>query len=418
VSTLKKSIEFETTFGRYVASEIIGEGGTGKVYKAESDAGQNVAVKVLDPAKSLSAERRGRFKNELLFGTRNQHPNIVTVIDHGPLRVGSSIAPFYVMPLYDSSLRKAMRAGIAPATILTHFSQILDGVEAAHLQRVVHRDLKPENVLFDSGRKQWVIADFGVAEFAEEELYTVVDTKPGTRLANFQYAAPEQRVRGGRTDLRTDIFALGLILNEMFTGAVPLGTGYKTIAAVSPESAYLDELVEAMIRHDPNDRPPSIDAIKQLLIVRHNEFVERQCLSQLRQVVVPVSELDDPIARDPIRVVGLDWERNVLTLTLSQPVNSDWVQAIQFERYGRSSLLGKGPEAFRFQGNSATVGAEERQVQDVVNHFKNWLGPAHQIYVERKKKERREAQERQRRALEQEIQERERRARVLSGVKI
>jgi hypothetical protein len=131
-----------------------------------------------------------------------------------------------------------------------------------------------------------------------------------------------------------------------------------------------------------------------------------------------VSELDDPIARDPIRVVGLDWERNVLTLTLSQPVNSDWVQAIQFERYGRSSLLGKGPEAFRFQGNSATVGAEERQVQDVVNHFKNWLGPAHQIYVERKKKERREAQERQRRALEQEIQERERRARVLSGVKI
>lgn len=157
------------------------------------------------------------------------------------------------------------------------------------------------------------------------------------RLANFQYAAPEQRVRGGRADERSDLYALGLILNEMFTGSVPHGTGYKAIGSVAPDCAYLDDLVEAMLRHDPAERPTSVDAIKQQLIARRNEFVERQRLSQLRQIVVPVSELDDPIARDPIRIVDFDWERNVLKLVLSQPVNPDWVQVIQFGPYGRSS---------------------------------------------------------------------------------
>jgi serine/threonine protein kinase len=81
-----------------------------------------------------------------------------------------------------------------------YFSQLLDGVEAAHLQQVVHRDLKPENVLHDTKSDQLTVADFGIAQFEEEELYTLIETTPNRRLANFQYAAPEQRNRGAAVD--------------------------------------------------------------------------------------------------------------------------------------------------------------------------------------------------------------------------
>jgi serine/threonine protein kinase len=96
--------------------------------------------------------------------------------------------------------------------VLPYFGQLLDGVEAAHLHKVIHRDLKPENVLYDAASDRLVIAAFGVARFEEETLYTLIETMPNTRLATFLYSAPEQRVRGGKVDQGADIYALGLIL--------------------------------------------------------------------------------------------------------------------------------------------------------------------------------------------------------------
>jgi serine/threonine protein kinase len=102
------------------------------------------------------------------------------------------------------------------------FSQILDGVEAAHLQNVIHRDLKPENILCDQNFATIAIADFGTARFTEDILATAIETGPSQRLANFQYAAPEQRTVGGDVQATADIYALGLMLNELFTGSVPI----------------------------------------------------------------------------------------------------------------------------------------------------------------------------------------------------
>jgi serine/threonine protein kinase len=414
----KNAMEFETTFSRYSASEVIGEGGTGKVYKAIRDEQEEVAIKVLDPEKATSKERRGRFKNELLFGSKNRHPNIMTVVDHGVVKVGGSTTPFFVMPLYLFSLRDALKKGMTPSSILPAFSQILDGVEAAHLQQVIHRDLKPENILCGQDGKTWVVADFGVAEFAVEELYTLVETKPTTRLANFQYAAPEQRTRGGSTDARTDIFALGLILNEMFTGAIPHGTQYKTIASVLGDHGYLDDLVNAMMRHAASDRPASIDTIKQQLIARKNDFVERQRLSQLQNAVVRVSDVDDPLATEPVRVVDADWERGVLTLTLSHYVNADWSQVLQFGSYSKTSIMGKGPESFSINGNKATVHVRDDDVQRAIDFFKTWLVPTQQIYAQQKQRAKQQEEERQRKAVQAEIEEIERRRKVLSQIKI
>ena len=84
------------------------------------------------------------------------------------------------------------------------------------------------------------------------------------------------------------------MLNEMFTGEIQQGTSYRTIAAVAPEYAYLDELVASMLRQSPASRPRSIDNIKQQLIARQNKLVIQQRLSQLRQTVIPQHEIDDP----------------------------------------------------------------------------------------------------------------------------
>ncbi len=252
----------------------------------------------------------------------------MTVIDHGIYIDNEKTSPFYVMPLYRQSLRTLLADGVPAAAVLGYFGHLSDGVEAAHLQKVVHRDLKPENVLYDHVSDRLLLADFGIASFTEDELYTAVETKDHTRLANFKYAAPEQKDRGQEVDHRADIFALGLILNEMFTGEVPQGTAYKSIGTVAPEYEYLDKLVEQMIRQAPQHRPSDIQEVKNQLIAHGNEFITRQRISELANTVVPVGELDDALIVDPPRLVDFDWDHGQLTLILNRPVNSKWVSAL------------------------------------------------------------------------------------------
>ncbi len=413
---LSEPFIFTTTFATYTATHIIGEGGSGRIFEAVDDAGGKYAIKCLDPAKATK-EKVKRFKNELQFCLRNQHPNILTIIDHGVFIKEESKSPFYVMPLYDGSLRDLLEASISPDKILTYFSQMLDGVEAAHIQGVVHRDLKPENILYAADEDRLIIADFGIASFEEEELFTAVETKDSTRLANFQYAAPEQRSRGSETDQRSDIYALGLILNEMFTGEIPQGTGYRTITKVAADYEYLDSMVEEMMRQSPQERINSIEEIKNQLIGHKNEFITRQKISELKDTVVPVTDLDDPLITDPPRIVNFDWDRNTLTLIFQQPVNEKWVWALQNMR-SYSSLMGYGPEAFKIRGDKAVINATEDLVQRIIDYFNDWLPNANRVYEQRIRREKEEAEETQRKELERQIKEQEARQRVLKNIKL
>src|SRR5207302_1036423 len=109
--SLSKPAIFETTFTHYTGTDIIGEGGAGRVYRATDDAENVYAIKLLDSAKA-NREKVRRFKNEVLFSQRNQHQNIITVIDHGIYKDGKKGSPFYVMPLYKGSLRRLLVTGI------------------------------------------------------------------------------------------------------------------------------------------------------------------------------------------------------------------------------------------------------------------------------------------------------------------
>jgi serine/threonine protein kinase len=413
---------FETTFSKYIATEVIGEGGSGRVYKANDENGETFAIKLLDPKKA-TMEKRKRFQNEVAFCMRRQLTNIITIIDHGIFIDREINEPFYVMPFFESSLRKLISKQtvkqIDPGKVFPLFNQILNGTEAAHLLGVVHRDLKPENILYDPAKDYLVVADFGIASFGEEELYTLVETDPRARLANFLYAAPEQKERGRQVDHRADIYALGLMLNEMFTMKIPHGTGYKSIKSVAPEYGYLDEIVDLMMRQSPQERPESIEMIKKELIGRKNEFVILQRLSDLKKTVIPVTEIDDPLILDPPRLEDFDFDKGKLTLTLNQPVNSGWVWS--FKNMIIPGYRVKDPHSFSFQDKKATVNMvnpDPNQVQAIIDNFKTWLPMASRAYEENLLERQKEEEIEERHRLERQIEEEENRRRIIENVRI
>lgn len=411
----KKLPEFLTTFSTYRAIEILGEGGSGKVFACNGDDGRQYAIKLLNSAYA-SQEKARRFKNEILFGTRNQHKNIVSIIDHGLWHDNGVLCQFYVMPRYSGTLRSLLKVGLPQEKVLPLFGQILDGLEAAHMLGVIHRDIKPENILIDSA-STLLIADFGIARFTADELATTVETKAGSRLANFVYAAPEQRQQGRTVDHRADIFAVGLILNEMFTGEIPHGTKYTDISSRVQAYAFLDELVAAMIAQRPEDRPATIDDIKKSLIAHQQDFIARQKLDAIKAKVIPAATVDDPVARNPIQVVGGDWDGSRLVFKLSQSPPPLWIQLVADSIDGMSYYMDYPPQLISFSGDSAYWSSSESTAQEQINQFKQRVAFANTKYVRLLDENAKREEEEDRRRLRAAIQTEEKRKQVAGSLK-
>lgn len=406
---------FETPFDSYTYVGVIGEGGAGMVYEVRNSASETFALKCLTPER-VNADRLKRFKNEIAFCQKQDHPNIVKVLDTGATNLRGVKVPFYVMRRYTGTLRSHM-GGLQAGDVLRAFSQLLNGVEAAHLSNVWHRDVKPENVLWDQAGASLVLSDFGIAHFEVEEIYTAVETKAAARMANFLYSAPEQRVRGAKVDHRADIFSLGLILNELFTGEVPQGSGFKRVGSVHSEYSYVDDLVDAMIQQDPQRRPQSIEEIKKELIGRRNAFVALQQYEAAKKQVVPTWGVVD---FDHISLVGLDYSKGMLTLQLSRNVPAGWAQEFQHPRGGHTAIMGYGPETFQVRGNTLTLNIrdDERLVQEVVNHAKNYVAAANRGYVQQQQELNARNEHEQRLALERAVAEADLRKNILKNVKL
>ena len=117
---LNKPFIFTTTFATYIATHILGEDGSGRIFEANDNVGGIYAIKWLDPAKATK-EKIKRFKNELQFCSRNRYPNILTIIDHGVFIKGEGNSPFYVMPFTTAPLGTYSK----PASLLIGFSTTL-----------------------------------------------------------------------------------------------------------------------------------------------------------------------------------------------------------------------------------------------------------------------------------------------------
>jgi hypothetical protein len=223
--------------GRYETLERIGVGGMADVFRAhDRTLGHYVALKIMRAAFAEEADFVERFHREAEAMSAIEHPNIVRVLDYG----ASAEGPYIVMELVrGGTLWDLMRArGRVDQYVAALIAAgIADGLEAAHVRGVLHRDLKPDNVLLDAeGRPK--IADFGIARLAA----ATAITRTGELLGTPQYLAPEQ-MSGDVVDERADVYALGVILYEMLTGARPTG-------GTTPS-----EIVSRRLRLDP--RPPS-----------------------------------------------------------------------------------------------------------------------------------------------------------------
>jgi hypothetical protein len=249
--------------GTYVIQRELGRGGMGVVYLAhDMRLGRTVAIKALSPACSRSPDVRQRLLNEAKMAAALTHPGIATIYALEEIQGELYLACEYVP---GAALRALVASGPLPIEEVIDIGiQLARALAEAHTKGIVHRDIKPENVIKTPSGVIKVL-DFGLArdEYATQQGLT----QPGMIVGTPAYLAPEQAL-GKKTDFRTDIFTLGLLMYELASGTNPFAAGTIT--------ATIDRIV--------NDDPPPLSAVRPHTFPGLDRVIQR-CLRK------------DPLAR-------------------------------------------------------------------------------------------------------------------------
>ncbi|WP_030679430.1 Stk1 family PASTA domain-containing Ser/Thr kinase [Streptomyces sp. NRRL B-1347] len=276
-TTLKDPLVGQVLDGRYRVDGRIAVGGMATVYRAvDTRLDRVLALKVMHPTLAADASFVERFIREAKSVARLAHPNVVGVFDQGTDGPYVYLAMEYIA---GCTLRDVLRerGALRPRAALDILEPVLAALGAAHRAGFVHRDMKPENVLIgDDGRVK--VADFGLVRAVDS-----VTNTTGTVLGTVSYLAPEQ-IEHGTADTRVDVYASGVVLYEMLTGAKPhsgdsaaqvlfqhLNEDVPPPSAAVPGLAYeLDELVATATARNPDLRP--YDAVALLAQLREARF--------------------------------------------------------------------------------------------------------------------------------------------------
>ncbi|MGE0867413.1 MAG: response regulator [Kofleriaceae bacterium] len=248
---------------RYLLDTKIGEGGFGAVYRAmHTELQRTVAVKVLHPSHT-SGNLLGRFRLEGVHACRVQHPNALNVLDSGVTDDGIA---FLAMELLDGhSLEHEMARGPTPfvrcAEIL---APVCDALATAHAAGIVHRDIKPANIFLHRGMTGEVpkVLDFGIAKFIGESATDQQMTLDGSLVGTPAYMAPE-RFTNQPYDGKSDVYAVGVLLNQMICGALPFPQPTTARTSIEPMALMMMHTVEAPVplrQRDPSV-PPALEAL-------------------------------------------------------------------------------------------------------------------------------------------------------------
>jgi eukaryotic-like serine/threonine-protein kinase len=265
--------------GDYEVTRHLDSGGMADVYEGVHPLiGKAVAIKVLSRTLSSDPAMVDRFVQEARAVNQIRHHNIVDIFALGRL---SDSRVYCVMEfLNGESLQKRLRRapGMTYDEALAVLSQMCDGLEAAHKVRIVHRDLKPENVfLIETARGPLVkLLDFGIAKLIGAEKSGRPQTRAGMLIGTPEYMAPEQCM-GQEIDTRTDVYALGIIMFEMFTGRLPFDakSSLHMISAhvdsepIDPRTLgvpeELGQLILECLAKAPADRPQTVAKVRERL---------------------------------------------------------------------------------------------------------------------------------------------------------
>ena len=260
-----------TMFGsRYRIVALLGKGGMGEVFRADDlKLGQSVALKLLPKHLRGNEERYARLLGEVRMARQIAHPNVCRVYDVGEIEGEHFITMEYV---HGEDLAALLhRIGRLPKDKGIDIArQICAGLAAAHDRGILHRDLKPANIMLDE-RGKVRITDFGLAAVADDRQANVAEGTPA-------YMAPEQ-LAGREVTARSDIYALGLVLYEIFTGRRAFTAStiaelremreQRSLTDPSRVVEDIDPAVERVIlrclENDPRDRPPSVLSIAAAL---------------------------------------------------------------------------------------------------------------------------------------------------------
>ncbi|WP_345643603.1 Stk1 family PASTA domain-containing Ser/Thr kinase [Streptomyces siamensis] len=275
-TTLHDPLVGQVLDGRYRVEARIAVGGMATVYRAlDTRLDRVLALKVMHPTLAADASFVERFIREAKSVARLAHPNVVQVFDQGADGSYVYLAMEYVA---GCTLRDVLRdrGALQPRAALDILEPVLAALGAAHRAGFVHRDMKPENVLIgDDGRVK--VADFGLVRAVD----TVTNTT-GTVLGTVSYLAPEQ-IEHGTADTRVDVYACGVVLYEMLTGAKPhsgdspaqvlyqhLHADVPPPSGLVPGMAYaLDDLVATATARNPEVRPhDAVTLLGQVLEAR------------------------------------------------------------------------------------------------------------------------------------------------------
>jgi len=264
--------------GEYRVLRKIGEGGMGAVYAAiQPVIGKRIAIKVIAANIAANPDIVRRFVDEARAVNKIGHPNIVDIFSFGWL---PDRRHYFAMEFLDGkSLSDRMKQGPLPAAECRRvLRQICEALEAAHRQGIVHRDLKPDNIWIvapQHGESFAKLLDFGIAKLMGEDA-AAMRTQTGVLMGTPAYMSPEQ-CRGEGIDRATDIYALGVILYELFARRLPFSGGFaelithhlmttpKPPSTHGPVPAALDKLILQCLEKDPKLRPKSAEELGKAL---------------------------------------------------------------------------------------------------------------------------------------------------------
>lgn len=273
-SSLSRAANVLARLGPYRLEERLGAGGMGVVYRAYDERlDRSVAIKVIPPAHSEDPQRRERLRREARASARLSHPAIIQVYDF----VQTDEVDAIVMELVEGERLSdlLLRGPLDLDRGLTIAREVAEALTEAHSKGIVHRDLKTENVIVTLAGHAKVL-DFGIAKQLDGGDASL--TQEGAVLGTFRSMAPEQ-AQGHEVDHRADLFALGTLLYEIFTGESPFAgpNGAAMLRKicwheqppareVNPRvPAELSDLIDRLLRKEPHHRPQDTREVAALL---------------------------------------------------------------------------------------------------------------------------------------------------------